>query len=164
MSKVNTKNNNSFTFNQQHFLVSLYEQQKKHMEVPLKHRYNHGKSVKSRRGDGSSCICWLICSLFIKLLCSNTSAAETLAVVAPPINIGAAISMETSAIDATAERVDSSDKIFTGNKPKVSKRSQHSTFSVLEKEVGMTGIPSKLSNCTHLCIRYYFYSLFVHQI
>lgn len=137
MSNENTEKCHC-NFQQQHFLVLSYEQQKQHKQPPPNCRYNHGKYGKSRGGNRGTSICWLLSTVLVQLLYATESTAQILdaaAAAAPPNNIPSAASVVTSSIDATAE-------VFIENKSRVSKRSHHSTFSDLDKEVGMAGIPS----------------------
>ncbi|KAI8123196.1 Vacuolar protein sorting-associated protein 62 [Lucilia cuprina] len=133
-NKTIKKYNNKFQL--QHFLVLSYEQQKQHKkQSPPKYRYNHGINGKSR-GSNSCGICWILCSVLVQLLYATESVAQNVAAVAPLANnIPSADLVVTSSIDATEVVATVTAKTFTENNSRVNKRSHHSTFSDLDKEV-----------------------------
>lgn len=141
--KITEKCNNQF--HQQHFL--LLSNQPHYNKPPLKCYYQQritAKSKGTRGGGGVKVLCssfyLLLYSLILQLLYATASAAQHI-----PNNHPAAatVLVETSSTpDATNAEVAATAKTFIDNKSKVFKRSQHSTFSDLDKEVGMNGIPS----------------------
>lgn len=139
--KITEKCNNQF--HQQHFLLLSNQP---HYKPPLKSCYQQRINAKSKgtRGGGVKVLCssfyLLLYSLILQLLYATASAAQHI-----PNNHPAAatVLVETSSTpDATNAEVAATAKTFIDNKSKVFKRSQHSTFSDLDKEVGMNGIPS----------------------
>ncbi|KAM7357448.1 uncharacterized protein ACRADG_002798 isoform 2-T7 [Cochliomyia hominivorax] len=142
-NKHNIKCN--YNFHQHNFLVKSYEKLQQQPPPCCKHYYNHGKTSKSKRvakgemggGDGYRSIYLLVCCLLIQIHYATVNAAQSVAAIKPSNNniSNVAPTIATSSIDAASAEVVATAETFNENKSRLSKRSQHSTFSELDKEV-----------------------------
>lgn len=134
--------------------VLSLKRDKQQRQPPSKCYYNHGKNGKSRvnnniskssnnKYSSSSCntTIWLLKCLLIQLLCISISKAQT-AIAATPSNIAAAPVIKTSSRETTPlpTAEGTVETFMDQQKPSVSKRSQQSSFTTLDKEVGTADI------------------------